>query len=73
MNKDKTCHFSCGNGFCRILSETRCDGENDKCSFYKTRKKYFEDLDNSILINRKKGNCRKCKYRETPCPLSKEV
>lgn len=73
MEEKKTCHFYCTNGFCRVLSETRCDGERPGCTFYKTRKQYLQDLDDAIMLNRKRGNCSKCKYRENRCMLAKEV
>ncbi|MCM1223567.1 MAG: hypothetical protein NC548_54880 [Lachnospiraceae bacterium] len=57
--------------FCDILvtgkRAVKCDGKNEKCSFFKTREKYFEDYNKAIEINRRKGNCENCKYVNARC------
>lgn len=71
--KEKRCWFWNGGGYCRILSETMCDGKNSRCTFRKTAKQFVEDSDNAIKLNRERGNCEKCQYRQFPCQLSTEL
>ena len=52
--------------FCCILVTSqravKCNGENKKCNFFKTKEKYINDFNEAVKINRRKGNCRNCKY-----------
>lgn len=57
---------------CQILVGTSCNGTNKFCSFFKSEGQYQQELDRAILVNRKKGNCDKCKYGCIPCKLSSE-
>lgn len=63
------CHF-CRNGYCEALAYTTCNGLNTKCSFFKTNYQYRKELDNAIISNREKGNCKKCRYMTAPCRCS---
>lgn len=63
------CKFAKRNS-CSALINTRCNGQNKLCSFFKTDVQFDVDLDRAILINQKKGNCIKCKYNCNPCKLS---
>lgn len=72
IKTEDLCNF-CRNGYCEVLSDTVCRGINVKCSFFKTDYQYHKDLDNAIINNRKKGNCKKCKYMITPCRCSYEL
>lgn len=71
-DKEKRCVFWSDCNLCRILSETPCDGQKNGCTFRKTAKQYLKERDKAIKINRKRGICAKCKYRESPCTLSTE-
>lgn len=66
---EELCHFS-RNGYCEVLTDTRCRGINISCSFFKTDYQYIKDIDNAIINNREKGNCNKCKYMMTLCRCS---
>ena len=61
---------------CKALDDKcNCDGTNIKCSFYKTKKRYEEEVDNCIKRCRELGICRKddrCRYGNI-CYLSNEV
>lgn len=70
-SENEKCVFADFEGFCKALSEVRCHGTNTSCSFYKTEIQLNEALNRSILLNRMKGKCLKCKYRDKPCELSK--
>lgn len=65
------CVFFSGDGWCSALVETRCTGYLPEfgCSFYKTEEKYIDDINKSVMLNRKKGNCIQCKYRKVQCQL----
>lgn len=53
---------------CGIL-DVECTGTRSRqiCSFQKTEKEYFEQRNRAVEINRKRGNCAKCKYKPYPC------
>lgn len=57
---------------CNALTNTKCDGMNTECPFYKTDEQYNNSSDRAVLINRVKENCEKCRYRLTPCRLTFE-
>ncbi len=65
------CVFASGEGWCSVLTETRCDGSRSKneCSFRKSEEEYIDGINNSIRINRRKGNCFNCKYRSVQCEI----
>lgn len=58
---------------CTIL-HAMCTEMNQKrrCRFCKTEKQFAEERDRAILINRKKGNCDLCKYRNGRCKTGGE-
>lgn len=68
------CRFFTGSKFrpCAILIGEQCNGENEKCSFFKTEEQFDNERDRAILLNRRKGNCLKCKYASYACALSSE-
>ncbi len=70
MNDEK-CRFFTGRKHynCNALMNTKCNGMNTDCSFYKTDEQYHEDSDRAVLINRARGNCEKCKYKLKQCKL----
>lgn len=65
------CVFATDEGLCSILISTRCTGFRSKrvCSFRKSEDEYIEGINESIRINRKKGNCFNCKYRSVQCEI----
>lgn len=70
--KDESKCFFCGvGGVCGILEKTMCNGDHIHCSFYKTEKQYTEERNRAILLNRKKGYCKSCKYVAIKCELVK--
>ncbi len=69
MNDEK-CRFHVCGRHCKILMGMDCDGTDENCSFYKTEFQFHKDADRAILINREKGNCKKCRYNINPCELS---
>lgn len=66
------CKFAGVSRYCMILVGVKCRGTDELCKFRKTEKQFQQERDRSILINRVKGNCNKCKYMGTPCGLSSE-
>lgn len=52
---------------CGALHKTACDGENKSCRFYKTERQFVEEHNRAVAVNRAKGLCLECKYREKPC------
>ncbi len=69
--ESKKCKFSSSKG-CTILRTGFCDGTNKECKFFKTESQFVADRDHSIVINRMKGKCINCKYKDIPCSLSTE-
>lgn len=67
----KACTILAFKGLEKVLFQS-CTGVDDNCKFYKTTKQYAEELDAAIELNRKKGNCAKCKYSSIPCKTSEE-
>lgn len=63
------CKFK-SHSLCKILLGVKCDGLNKNCHFFKTEFQFIKDEDHAILINRKNGNCDKCKYTNIKCPIS---
>lgn len=65
------CVFVTDEGTCSILISTRCTGFRSKrvCSFSKTNQEYINAINDSIRLNRKKGNCFNCKYRSVQCEI----
>lgn len=62
------CFFKQTGSVCGILN-TFCNGIKRGCKFYKTEEQYIEEQNKAVLMNRKKGNCEKCKYRDIHCEL----
>lgn len=71
-DKEKRCVFWGVNSYCRILSETQCDGKKKCCTFRKTASQFVKERDKAIKLNRKRGLCKNCKYVPYPCQLSTE-
>lgn len=74
MNDDKNrrCFFYQEFGdMCGILDGVQCQGINPKCKFFKTKKQYYSDRNDSIVKCREKGLCDDCKYSAKPCELFK--
>lgn len=70
MNEEKeTCYFlQPQSNRCGIL-DTECTGTRSEkvCSFRRTEREYFEQRNRAVELNRKRGNCAKCKYKPFPC------
>ena len=66
---DTTCYFLNFNGICTAKHGEFCDHNYKRCCFYKTEKQYIEDRNRAIILNRKHGNCEKCKYVAVKCQL----
>lgn len=76
MQKCEKCAYS-GNGMndkkgCQVIVNNECEGYNQDCSFYKSRRQHIEERDRVIDICRKKGLCNNCKYNHVPCKKSGE-
>lgn len=73
--ENEICTFAVGKvGFCKILVGEKCDGKNKFCSFWKTEKQFQAERDKAIFLNRKRGNCLKCRYMMSDfCKLSTEM
>lgn len=56
--------------FCTALEGVKCQGGDKSCAFFKTERQFAEDRDRAITINRKKNNCKYCKYQRYRCELS---
>lgn len=68
------CALYVGNGFCQALCNVRCNGYNNKCSFYKSKTQFIEERDNAIKRCRKLNLCKRCTYRMgIKCKLSTEL
>lgn len=67
---DSTCFFYSGfYNICSILSGQTCHGKRNGCTFYKTKKKYWKDRNETIKKCREKGLCAKCQYTEIKCEV----
>lgn len=66
---DTTCYFLNFNGICTAKHGEFCDHNYKHCCFYKTEQQYIEDRNRAIILNRKHGNCEKCKYVAVKCQL----
>jgi hypothetical protein len=67
--KTETCYFLIPqSNRCGILDE-ECTGTRSEriCSFRKSTKEYFEARNKAVELNKKRGNCAKCKYKPFPC------
>lgn len=72
MKADDRCFFlgAGTHSFCSLTLETCSDGKNRKrCSFRKTEQEYVEAQRHAIELNRRKGNCARCKYKRQPCEI----
>ena len=69
---EEICRFSGTSSYCQILVGVKCRGTDELCKFRKTDRQFQTDRDNAILLNRKKYNCRNCRYIGTQCRLSSE-
>jgi hypothetical protein len=49
-----------------------CTGYKSICSFRKTEQEHIYAVNEAISINRAKGNCDKCRYRDVRCQLREE-
>ncbi|MDE5771277.1 MAG: hypothetical protein K2I06_06565 [Ruminococcus sp.] len=70
--EEEICRFVGTSRYCQILVGVKCRGTDELCKFRKTEKQFQEEHDRTILINRAKHNCKKCKYMRIPCRLSSE-
>lgn len=75
MEEVKKCRYAgkMEGGDCAALKDVKCDGYHPECGFYKTEQQFVDESDQSILTNRKRGNCEKCKYREMKCMTTQEI
>ncbi|MDE5620662.1 MAG: hypothetical protein K2O29_02310 [Ruminococcus sp.] len=69
MDKER-CKFAGVSRYCMILVGRKCVGDAKNCSFYKTERQFAKAADRAVLINREKGNCKKCRYNKIPCEVS---
>jgi hypothetical protein len=55
---------------CSVLNQA-CDLTKSRqlCSFHKTELQYYQERNRAVELNRKNGNCRKCKYKDFPCDI----
>ncbi len=67
--ENERCKFAGVSRYCMILVGKKCMGEAKNCKFYKTERQFSEAAERAILINREKGNCKKCKYNKIPCEI----
>ena len=51
MEQDKLCYFYSSMGFCRILADMQCDGQ-ERCTFFKTEKQFNDDNDRAVELCR---------------------
>ena len=76
MNISEKCCFS-HDGKCGILTEknntlndpVECRGTDIRCKFRKTEEEYISSYNESVMMNRAKGNCDKCRYKKKRCQL----
>ena len=68
---DEKCVYANDMSLCTALIGTYCTGYKSKrlCSFHKTVDENIEETNKAITINRIKGNCSRCKYRNVKCQL----
>lgn len=74
LNDDKeSCYFYSPGKMnnCSILNQP-CDPNKSRqlCKFHKTEYEYYLQRNKALELNRRKGNCAKCKYKQFPCELS---
>lgn len=68
----ETCYFLSTGKLrkCSILNEPCSDAQSMQlCKFRKTAHQFFEERNRAVEINRRKGNCAKCKYKPYQCEL----
>ncbi len=63
---EKKCFFKNRDGSCSVIMGY-CNNNYEKCKFYKTERQYVMARNMAIIKNRKKGNCKNCKYVYVPC------
>lgn len=76
MNNSEKCYFS-HDGKCGILTEkgsmnnepVECSGTDILCKFRKTEEEYISSYNESVMMNREKGNCDRCRYKKKRCPI----
>lgn len=76
IDASEKCYFSHG-GKCNILTEkgnalnepVKCSGTDDLCKFRKNEEEYIKGYNESVMMNRAKGNCDKCQYTKKRCQL----
>ena len=71
MKETKCCYANDAN-VCTILMNEYCTGYKSICSFRKTEQEHIDAVNEAISINRAKGNCDKCRYRDVRCQLREE-
>lgn len=75
MEEVKKCRYAgkMEGGDCAALKDVKCDGYHPECGFYKTEQQFIDEGDEAIRLNRRRGNCENCKYRETKCMTTQEI
>ena len=69
-DKDRCFFLAAGSyGFCSLALEQCSDRPRRRCSFRKTEQEYVEAQRHAIELNRRKGNCARCKYKRQPCEI----
>lgn len=74
MKDKERCFFLTAGGynFCSLTVEQCSDRPGHRCSFRKTEQEYIEAQRHAIELNRRKGNCARCKYKRQPCEITKK-
>ena len=68
----ETCYFLSTGKLrkCSVLNDPCIDAQSmQKCKFRKTVSQFFEERNRAVEINRRKGNCARCKYKPFQCEL----
>ena len=55
---------------CSVLNQA-CDLTKSRqlCHFHKTELQYYQERNRAVELNRQKGNCAKCKYKDVACEI----
>lgn len=54
---------------CGALNEPCDEDTQKKCKFRMTTSEFFAARNKAVELNRKRGNCAKCKYKLKPCDI----
>lgn len=71
MTGENSCYFFTPGKFnsCGILNGPCSDDTKKNCKFRKSEAEYIEARNKAVELNRKRGNCAKCKYKPYPCEI----